>query len=74
MIPPGGRYFMLYFSDLQPGHLGPRRITRDEIRTGFRDAWQVDSIEPATFDLRINPNGARAWLARRASTHFTNPR
>jgi 2-polyprenyl-3-methyl-5-hydroxy-6-metoxy-1,4-benzoquinol methylase len=28
VIPPGGRYFLLCFSDRQPGVFGPRRITR----------------------------------------------
>ncbi len=62
-IRPGGRYYMLCFSDRQPGHLGPRRVTQDEIRASFDDGWQVDSIEPATFDLTIDRDGALAWLA-----------
>jgi SAM-dependent methyltransferase len=57
VIPAGGRYFMLCFSELQPGDWGPRRVTRDEIRASFGDGWRVDSIEPATFDIAIDPNG-----------------
>ena len=34
----------------QPGVLGPRRITRDELRGAFADGWEVDAIEPATID------------------------
>ena len=30
-VPPGGRYFLLCFSDRQPGFFGPRRITQGEI-------------------------------------------
>jgi hypothetical protein len=60
---PGGRYFMLCFSDRQPGDWGPRRITQDEIKASFDDGWQVDSIEPATIDITIDPDGARGWLA-----------
>ncbi len=61
-IPAGGRYFMLCFSDRQPGDWGPRRVTEAEIRASFADGWTVDAIEPATIDITIDPDGARAWL------------
>jgi SAM-dependent methyltransferase len=57
VIPAGGRYFMLCFSDLQPGGWGPRRVTQQEIRASFSDGWRVDSIEPARFDVAMDPNG-----------------
>jgi len=60
---PGGRYLMLCFSDRQPGAWGPRRVTQAEIRASFDDGWRVDSIEPARFDVTIDPDGALAWLA-----------
>jgi len=60
---PGGRYLMLCFSDRQPGVWGPRRVTKAEIGASFDDGWRVDSIEPARFDVTIDPNGALAWLA-----------
>jgi SAM-dependent methyltransferase/DNA-binding MarR family transcriptional regulator len=63
VIRPGGRYYLLCFSDRQPGHWGPRRVSKDQIRASFNDGWQVDSIEPARFDLTINRDGALAWLA-----------
>lgn len=62
-IPAGGHYFMLCFSDRQPGDWGPRRVTQDEIRTNFAEGWRVDSIEPAIIDITIDPNGAQAWLS-----------
>jgi cyclopropane fatty-acyl-phospholipid synthase-like methyltransferase len=62
VLRPGGRYFMLCFSDRQPGELGPRRVTQDEIRASFAKGWQVDSIEPATIDITTDPDGIRAWL------------
>ncbi|HEV2446247.1 MAG TPA: class I SAM-dependent methyltransferase [Candidatus Sulfopaludibacter sp.] len=64
VIPPGSRYFMLCFSDLQPGDFGPRRVTQSEIRASFAEGWRIDSIEPAKFEIRIVPDGALAWLAR----------
>lgn len=64
VIQPGGRYFMLCFSDRQPGCFGPRWVTQEEIRASFGEGWQVDSIEPAKLDIRISPDGILAWLAR----------
>jgi SAM-dependent methyltransferase len=61
-LQPGGRYFMLCFSDAQPGDWGPRRITEGELRTSFADGWRIDSLEPATIDITLDPAGARAWL------------
>jgi cyclopropane fatty-acyl-phospholipid synthase-like methyltransferase len=58
----GGRYFMLCFSDREPGTGGPLRLTQDQIRTAFADGWQIDSIEPATIEITTDPAGVRAWL------------
>lgn len=63
VLPPGGRLFLLCFSELQPGTMGPRRITQDEIRASFAGRWRVDSIESARFEIRIAPEGAFAWFA-----------
>ncbi len=59
----GGRYFMMCFSDREPGDKGPRRVTQDEIRASFKDGWTVDSIQPAKGDIVNNPDGALMWLA-----------
>jgi cyclopropane fatty-acyl-phospholipid synthase-like methyltransferase len=61
VLPPGGRIYMLCFSDRQPGDWGPRRLTQYEIKASFRDGWQVDSIEASKIDINIDPNGALAW-------------
>jgi cyclopropane fatty-acyl-phospholipid synthase-like methyltransferase len=63
VVPPGGRYFLLCFSDRQPGVFGPRRITQGEIRAAFADGWRVDSIEPVTIDSAVQRGAAHAWLA-----------
>ncbi len=62
VVPPGGRYHMLCFSDRQPGDWGPRRVTQDEIRVAFSTEWSIESIEPAIIDLTWDPAGAMAWL------------
>jgi cyclopropane fatty-acyl-phospholipid synthase-like methyltransferase len=60
---PGARYFLLCFSDQQPGEFGPRRVTEDEIRASFADGWRLDSIEANMMAVTFTPTGALAWLA-----------
>jgi SAM-dependent methyltransferase len=62
-VRPGGRYFMLGFSDRQPGDSGPHRLTREDITGAFAEGWRADSIEPATIEVTTSPDGVRAWLA-----------
>jgi hypothetical protein len=64
VVRPGGRFFMLCFSERQPGDTGPRRVTQAEIRASFDRGWQVDSIEPAIIEITIGPD-ILAWLACR---------
>jgi len=63
VVVPGGRYFMLCFSDRQPGDMGPKRIAQAEIRSSFRDGWRVDAIEPVKIESTRGPEGIEAWLA-----------
>jgi cyclopropane fatty-acyl-phospholipid synthase-like methyltransferase len=60
---PGGMYYMMCFSDRQPGEWGPRRVSQAEIRAAFVDGWSIKSIEPAIFAVTIDDNGVQAWLA-----------
>jgi cyclopropane fatty-acyl-phospholipid synthase-like methyltransferase len=61
-VAPGGRYFMLCFSDSQPPGFGLRRISAQEILETFADGWLVDAIEPVTMDITLDPDGVWAWL------------
>ena len=63
VLSPAGKYFMLCFSDLEPGGYGPRRITEREIRDSFRDGWSINYIRPAVFESRTRAEGPRAWLS-----------
>jgi hypothetical protein len=63
VTPPGSRYFLLCFSDRQPGDYGPRRIREDEIRADFGEGWRIDSLVPKTMEMTIDPHGAQGWLA-----------
>jgi len=61
---PGAHFFLLCFSEHQPGDFGPRRVTQAEIRQNFSRGWRVDSIEAAKLDINIDPQEIFAWLAR----------
>ena len=65
VIEPGGTYYMMCFSDSQPGVWGPRRVRREEIRLAFSDGWAVESLTPdAHTNNPIEGNtSALAWLA-----------
>ncbi len=62
---PGGTYYLMCFSDRQPGVWGPHRMRRDEIESAFADGWEIVSLTRDEFV--INPiEGtavAQAWLA-----------
>jgi len=62
-MPSGARYYMLCFSDLEPGDWGPRRIRQQEIRDNFTDGWLVEAIEPSIIEITIDPGRVRAWRA-----------
>jgi SAM-dependent methyltransferase len=64
VIPAGGCYFLLCFSDRQPGFWGPRRVSQQEIRAAFGpNRWRVDAIDAVTMDTNIDRIGVRAWRA-----------
>jgi SAM-dependent methyltransferase len=67
VLQPGGSLYLICFSELQPGDLGPRRVRQDELRTAFSDGWNVTDIVPEKFEA--NPDSGfgtttvAAWLA-----------
>jgi SAM-dependent methyltransferase len=67
VIPTGGRYYMLCFSDRQPGTLGPRRVGRAEIEDAFAPPeWQIGAIDATTMDTRMDTDMddiVQAWRA-----------
>jgi cyclopropane fatty-acyl-phospholipid synthase-like methyltransferase len=62
VLTPGGRYAFLCFSNRQPGDLPPHRLTRDEIVTAFTAGWQLEQLEPATYETQAAYGHAAAWL------------
>ena len=74
-VRPGGRLFLMCFSEHEPDWGGPRRVTQAEIRMAFSTerGWAVESIETARFGInkdhpaigrQSSAEGAQAWLAR----------
>jgi hypothetical protein len=65
VLHPGGRLYLMCFSDRQPGEFGPRRVSQDELRAAFAAGWAISAIQAGTF--QINPSfgstAAQAWLA-----------
>jgi len=53
VMPTGGHYYMLCFSDRQPGTFGPRRVSKAEIEDAFGPPkWHIEAIDAATMDTR----------------------
>ena len=65
VLRPGGRCYLMCFSDRQPGEFGPRRVRQDELRAAFSDGWTVESIVADTFEVNLGlpTRTAQAWLA-----------
>ncbi|MCY2984650.1 MAG: class I SAM-dependent methyltransferase [Planctomycetota bacterium] len=69
VLKPGGRFYLLCFSDDEPGTIGPRRVSEKEIRETFAEGWQIQSIERSRYEVRPDPNdpsfkdgGPKAWF------------
>ena len=70
VLNPGGRVFLLCFSDEEPGTQGPRRVSKQEIHTAFAEGWGVETIQPCRLevrpdlkDLKFSEGGPKAWFA-----------
>lgn len=65
VLPPGGTYYLMCFSDRQPGDFGPRRVRQDEIAAAFAEGWDVAVISADQFEVNRNfgASSAEAWLA-----------
>jgi len=59
----GGHYWMLCFSEHEPGDWGPRRVTQAEIHSAFGEGWTVESIEASELFVTLRPEPVAAWLA-----------
>jgi cyclopropane fatty-acyl-phospholipid synthase-like methyltransferase len=67
---PGGRLFLLCFSDEEPGTEGPRRVSQQELRDSFANGWTIDEIRSARLgvrpdveDVSFSEGGPKGWFA-----------
>ena len=65
VLRPGGHLYLMCFSDRQPGTLGPRRVSQDELRAAFGGGWTILAIQADT--CAVNPGlfpatTVQAWL------------
>ena len=70
MLKPGGRLFLKCSSDEEPGHEGPRRVSRQELYDAFADGWEVESVQPVQGEvnseftaIKFSEGGPKAWFA-----------
>jgi SAM-dependent methyltransferase len=63
VLRPGGRFYLLVWSEHEPGTWGPRRVTQAEIRETFDQGWTVCYVRESVYELNVNAGGSRAWLA-----------
>ena len=70
VLEPGGRLFLLCFSDEEPGAQGPRRVSKQELHDAFAQGWSIESIEPVQVEVRpdlkdmtFSEGGPKAWFA-----------
>ena len=70
VLKPGGRVFLMCFSDEEPGTQGPRRISQQELHDAFAREWTIESIRavrvevrPDLKDFTFSQGGPKAWFA-----------
>ncbi len=64
VVRPGGRVFVLCFSEREPKDWGgPRRIRKDELERAFADGWRVRWIRRDRFATTMPTVAGHAWLA-----------
>jgi hypothetical protein len=70
VVKPGGRVFLMCFSNAEPGTDGPRRVSERELRDAFSKGWEIESLKPSRFETRadlkeftFSPGGPKTWFA-----------
>ena len=69
VVQPGGRVFLMCFSDEEPGTEGPRRVSQQELHDAFAEGWEVESLQPVRFevnpeftDISFSEGGPKGWF------------
>jgi len=61
----GATVYVLCFSDVGPGAVGPHPISQEELRAAFDSSrgWNVATIAPERLETRLDAEATPAWLA-----------
>jgi hypothetical protein len=62
VLKPGGKYFMLCFSDKEPEGSGPRRVSKAEIKDTFSPFFNIVYIKDSSFESLIGQKRREAYL------------
>jgi SAM-dependent methyltransferase len=74
VLKPGGRLFLMCFSDEEPFTQGPRRVSQKELHDSFFEGWSIETIEASRFevipdfndmtfnDMTFSEGGPKAWF------------
>jgi SAM-dependent methyltransferase len=62
-VAPGGRCFVLCWSERNPWGLGPRRVTHMELLGSFERGWTMDAIKDEVLEGKLADGAVHAWLA-----------
>ena len=74
VLKPGGRLFLMCFSDEEPFTQGPRRVSQKELHDAFDEGWSIESIEASRVeevpdfndmtykDMTFSEGGPKAWF------------
>jgi cyclopropane fatty-acyl-phospholipid synthase-like methyltransferase len=70
VVEPGGRLFLMCFSDEEPGTDGPRRVSQEELHDVFADGWEIESLQlarcevhPDFTEVTFSDGGPKVWFA-----------
>jgi AcrR family transcriptional regulator len=62
VLKPGGKYFMLGFSDKELAEEGPLKLSKTEIEQNFTPFFNMIYIKDTTVDTRFDPSSRKAYL------------
>lgn len=70
VLKPGGKLYLMCFSDAEPGTQGPRRVSKKELETTFAKGWKIELLEETHFEIRpdfkdmaFSEGGPKSWFA-----------
>jgi cyclopropane fatty-acyl-phospholipid synthase-like methyltransferase len=62
MLKDDGSYFMMCFSDKEPGEWGPRRVSREEVKRALEPLIRINYIKDTTFESLYREGGSKAYM------------